>query len=327
MSYKLEDVAKLAGVSKTTVSRVLNNRGYLSQKTIDNVYQAMSQLNYQPNAAAQQLQKKKTHIIGLLFPAIAHPFFGEIVELLEKKLYLKGYTVIVGDSMYDEKKEEHYLRQLLSHQVDGLIVGTHNFNIQTYNKYSGLPIVSVERILNDEIPTISVDNYHGGVLATQYLIDQGAKHIVHTSGHTYPNMPSSLRHQGYIDTIKKHHFTPHHWEVEFELSHGEKDIIFSRLLDEHPNVDGIFAGNDVEAAQILSLIQRKYTNANNQPLVIGFDGTNLIRTVLPNMPTIVQPINDLADTAVTVLENRMMNVPTQSTYMLDVTLYEGINQS
>ncbi len=61
--------------------------------------------------------------------------------------------------------------------------------------------------------------------------------------------------------------------------------------------------------------------------MIGFDGTNLIRTVLPNMPTIVQPINDLADTAVTVLENRMMNVPTQSTYMLDVTLYEGINQS
>ncbi len=66
MSYKLEDVAKLAGVSKTTVSRVLNNRGYLSQKTIDNVYQAMSQLNYQPNAAAQQLQKKK-HILSDYF--------------------------------------------------------------------------------------------------------------------------------------------------------------------------------------------------------------------------------------------------------------------
>lgn len=74
MSYKLEDVAKLAGVSKTTVSRVLNNRGYLSQKTIDNVYQAMSQLNYQPNAAAQQLQKKNTYY-RITFPCNCASFF------------------------------------------------------------------------------------------------------------------------------------------------------------------------------------------------------------------------------------------------------------
>ena len=73
---KLDDVAKLAGVSRTTVSRVLNNRGYLSQKTIDKVHTAMTELNYQPNIVARQLFKKQTNIIGLLFPTIANPFFG-----------------------------------------------------------------------------------------------------------------------------------------------------------------------------------------------------------------------------------------------------------
>lgn len=76
MNYKLEDVAEIAGVSKTTVSRVINKRGYLSQATIDKVHDAMAELNYQPNAAAQQLQKKKTNIVGPLFPSIANPFLA-----------------------------------------------------------------------------------------------------------------------------------------------------------------------------------------------------------------------------------------------------------
>ena len=91
MRPKLEDVAKLANVSKTTVSRVLNNRGYLSQETIDRVYQAVKELNYQPNVVARQLYKKQTRIIGLLFPTIANPFFGELSAELEKRLYNEGF--------------------------------------------------------------------------------------------------------------------------------------------------------------------------------------------------------------------------------------------
>lgn len=88
MRPKLEDVAKRANVSKTTVSRVLNNRGYLSQKTIDNVYKAIEELNYQPNVVARQLFQKKTNIVGLLFPTVANPF---LVNSLRhwKKSYMK----------------------------------------------------------------------------------------------------------------------------------------------------------------------------------------------------------------------------------------------
>ena len=123
---KLEDVAKLAGVSKTTVSRVLNKRGYLSEATIAKVYAAMKELNYQPNTIARQLFKQKTNMVGLIFPTVNNPFFGQLVARLEQILYEHGYKVLIGNSQNNPQKEEDYLNQLLNHQVDGLIVGAHN---------------------------------------------------------------------------------------------------------------------------------------------------------------------------------------------------------
>ena len=210
----------------------------------------------------------------------------------------------------------YYLRQLLSRQVDGLIVGTHNFNIQTYNKYHGLPIVSIERILNDEIPTIAVNNYQGGVLATEFLIEQGAKKIIHTTDPLSNNMPSDQRHQGYLDTMVKHHLVPVTWQVDFEMSYAQKTANFKQMLQKHADVDAIFASNDVEATQILPLVSKM----PSKPLVIGFDGTQLIQAIFPNMPTIVQPINQLADIAIEVLEKRIAGEVIKTKYLLDVTL-------
>lgn len=90
MVVKLTDVAELAGVSATTVSRVINNYGYLSKKTIDKVHSAMRELNYQPNSLARSLQGKSTMLIGLVFPSVRHPFYGELIENLERKLFAKG---------------------------------------------------------------------------------------------------------------------------------------------------------------------------------------------------------------------------------------------
>ena len=95
---KLGDVAARAGVSPTTVSRVLNNRGYLSQKTRDKVFAAIRELGYRPNAIARSLQERRSHIIGLIFPTVAHPFYGEMVYRLESRLANAGYRVILCNS-------------------------------------------------------------------------------------------------------------------------------------------------------------------------------------------------------------------------------------
>ena len=160
MVVKLTDVAKLAGVSPTTVSRVINNYGYLSQKTIDKVHQAMEELNYQPNGLARSLQGKSTQLIGLVFPSVSHPFFGELIETLERKLFVQGYKVILCDSEKDPEKERAYLRMLAANKVDGVITGSHNLAINEYENVS-LPIVSFDRFL---APGILITQAHLAII-------------------------------------------------------------------------------------------------------------------------------------------------------------------
>ncbi|HBA0497742.1 TPA: LacI family transcriptional regulator, partial [Enterococcus faecium] len=295
MRPKLEDVAKRANVSKTTVSRVLNNRGYLSQKTIDNVYKAIEELNYQPNVVARQLFQKKTNIVGLLFPTVANPFFSELVEALEKKLYEIGYKVLIGNSMNNKEKETNYLNQLLSDQVDGLIVGTHNQGIQEY-KYQNLPIVAIDRVMNEDIPVVESDNYNGGKLATKLLIAQGAKNIIHTNGPIDLQTPANRRRLAYEDTMKAYQLIPRTVTLDFNISYVKKKQIFFQMFEDYPKIDGIFASNDIDAALILQVAKEKGLNVPADLLVVGYDGTLMTRSILPDLTTVIQPINDIADT-------------------------------
>lgn len=322
MRPKLEDVAKRANVSKTTVSRVLNNRGYLSQKTIDNVYKAIEELNYQPNVVARQLFQKKTNIVGLLFPTVANPFFSELVEALEKKLYEIGYKVLIGNSMNNEEKETNYLNQLLSDQVDGLIVGTHNQGIQEY-KYQNLPIVAIDRVMNEDIPVVESDNYNGGKLATELLIAQGAKNIIHTNGPIDLQTPANRRRLAYEDTMKAYQLIPQTVTLDFNISYVKKKQIFFQMFEDYPKIDGIFASNDIDAALILQVAKEKGLNVPADLLVVGYDGTLMTRSILPDLTTVIQPINDIADTAVAILMKRINKEETKKEYILPVTLWMG----
>ncbi|HAQ1517683.1 TPA: LacI family transcriptional regulator, partial [Enterococcus faecium] len=317
MRPKLEDVAKRANVSKTTVSRVLNNRGYLSQKTIDNVYKAIEELNYQPNVVARQLFQKKTNIVGLLFPTVANPFFSELVEALEKKLYEIGYKVLIGNSMNNKEKETNYLNQLLSDQVDGLIVGTHNQGIQEY-KYQNLPIVAIDRVMNEDIPVVESDNYNGGKLATKLLIAQGAKNIIHTNGPIDLQTPANRRRLAYEDTMKAYQLIPRTVTLDFNISYVKKKQIFFQMFEDYPKIDGIFASNDIDAALILQVAKEKGLNVPADLLVVGYDGTLMTRSILPDLTTVIQPINDIADTAVAILMKRINKEETKKEYILPV---------
>ena len=129
----LADVAQAAGVSLTTVSRVLNNRGYLSQETRERVAEAIAQLNYRPNQIARALHGKSTHSIGLIVPTVALPFFGELTEHVEDFLADHGYRTFVCNSMGKADREREYLDLLVSHRVDGIISSAHNDGLADYS--------------------------------------------------------------------------------------------------------------------------------------------------------------------------------------------------
>lgn len=181
MKPNIHDVAKIAGVSSTTVSRVLNNRGYISEKTKEKVYKAMEEINYFPNDLARSLFRKRTNLIGLIIPNSSNPFFGELAFHIESICTSMGYKLLLCNSLHRKDKEEKYLEMLIRNQVDGVIAVTYNRGILNYHKQN-LPIVAIDHYLSDTIPVVGSDNYDGGKKAAELLIEKGCRHIVHLNG-------------------------------------------------------------------------------------------------------------------------------------------------
>lgn len=318
---KLEDVAAAAGVSKTTVSRVLNHRGYLSEKTIAKVQKAMQELDYRPNIIARQLYKQRTDLVGMIFPTVDNPFFSQLEAEMERQLYRNGYRVLIGNSQNDPAKEENYLQQLLTHQVDGLIVGTQNRGLIGY-QHANLPVVAIDQVVGKNIPVVSSDNYQGGLLATQRLLDDGCRHIIHTNGPLGLDTPTQKRREAYEHLMTKNNLPAITYHLDFNISTIDKERVFRRIFEEHPEVDGIFAANDTDASTIINLASEYGKRIPEDLKIVGYDGSNVTRLLLPGLTTIQQPIDEMADLAVQLLQARI-NGENVKSVVLPVTIWNG----
>ena len=318
---KLEDVAAAAGVSKTTVSRVLNHRGYLSEKTIAKVQKAMQELDYRPNIIARQLYKQRTDLVGMIFPTVDNPFFSQLEAEMERQLYRNGYKVLIGNSQNDPAKEENYLQQLLTHQVDGLIVGTQNRGLIGY-QHANLPVVAIDQVVGKNIPVVSSDNYQGGLLATQRLLDDGCRHIIHTNGPLGLDTPTQKRREAYEHLMTKNNLPAITYHLDFNISTIDKERVFRRIFEEHPEVDGIFAANDTDASTIINLASEYGKRIPEDLKIVGYDRSNVTRLLLPGLTTIQQPIDEMADLAVQLLQARI-NGQNVKSVVLPVTIWNG----
>ena len=154
----IRDVAKKANVGAATVSRVLNNSGYVSEETRQKIEDAMKELNYTPNELARQLFHKKTGIVAVLVPTVGHPFFSDFVDKIEEELYKKGYKTMVCNTIKEGNAELDYLDMLNRHIVDGVISGVHTLEEEEYRKIKK-PIVALDRYLGEEIPVGNIESY------------------------------------------------------------------------------------------------------------------------------------------------------------------------
>lgn len=320
MAIKLEDVAKLAGVSPTTVSRVINHYGYLSQKTIDKVHAAMRELNYQPNTSARSLQGKSAKMIGLIFPSVSKPFYAELIETLERQLFSKGYKVLLCDCEQNPEKEREYLSMLAANQVDGIITSSHNLGISEYQNVR-LPIVSFDRFLAPGIPIVASDNYQGAKLATETLIKQGAKKIAIITGHNDTDSPTYLRLRAYLETLDSNGYEPHITSFTKETTETFKNSQITKLLTD-TEIDGIFCTDDLTAISVINLAHKLGLKLPDQLKVIGYDGTRLIRHYFPMLSTVVQPMLEMADVLIELLMKRIEtpDIQLDERYILPIKL-------
>ena len=296
MKVRLEDVARVASVSPTTVSRVINNRGYISDKTKKKVEKAMKDLNYYPNEIARSLYTKRTYFIGLILPTINNPFYSELALYIENLCTELGYKVILCNSFGEVEKEKAYAVMLMRHQVDGMIVLSYNRGIEEY-KNPKLPIVAIDHYLSPTIPVVGSDNYAGGKMAVQHLIDQGCKSIIHINGPFELETPTQLWRKAYEHLVEN--------SITYELrEHFEEEstiLTIRKIFEEHPETDGIFASDDMIAASTLKVAKELKISVPEQLKIVGYDGTQIAMRLLPQLTTIKQPIKDIAETSVSQL--------------------------
>lgn len=301
----LADVAKVAGVSLTTVSRVLNNRGYLSEATRERVAEAIAELGYRPNQVARALHGKSTQTIGVIVPTVALPFFGELAVEIEDALAEHGYRILVCNSMGRADREREYLDLLVSHRVDGIISGAHNEHLEEYRTVR-MPLVTVDRDLSPTIPNIRCDNKAGGRLATSLLLERGARRPALLTSRSGPH---NLREAGYREVLAQAGIEPIVLTVDFHTPDEERAHLINEYLDEVGDiVDGVFATDDLSAAEVLEWAYTRKRTVPDQLKVIGFDGTSAVRRAMPGLATIRQPLADLARTAVGTLLSQIKTI-------------------
>ncbi|RCX21540.1 LacI family transcriptional regulator [Fontibacillus phaseoli] len=317
----IKDVAKLAGVSVATVSRVLNDKGYVGQHTREMVEQAIKELNYKPNEVARSLFKKQSNTIGLIVPDIMNPFFPELARAVEDTASKFGYNVILCNSDEDRLKEQAYLDTLQQNYVNGIIVSS---NTMTANQIIELniPVVSIDREISKGLPTIVVENMKGASEATRFLMNKGCSRIAHIRG-PQGVVNAEERCEGYREVVHQES-----WFSESYIVDGDYDMESSieatlELLKTHPEIDGIFAANDIMAIGAMKAANQLGIRVPEELAIIGFDGIRLSSVTIPELTTIVQPIYELGEKATTMLVSLMNQQEVgQTYYKLDVELIE-----
>ena len=316
----IKDVAKRAGVSVTTVSRVLNNRGYIGEATRKKVYKAMEELDYQPNEVARSLFRKKSNIIGLIVPTVAHPFFGEMTSYIETYAYSRGYKVLVCNSQLDSSKEQEYIWMLRRNQVDGIIMASHTLDVEEYKKLE-LPVVAFDRFISKKIPYVTSDNYQGGKLAVELLLELGCTTIAHMCGSLNLDMLANQRHRAFMDVAEERKVP--YFTVETDINVFEVKKYEELLLDlfsRHPDVDGLFLNSDIMAVAAMKVCSKLGKRVPEDVKIIGYDDVSIASLVSPEITTVRQPLEQMSELSVRLIEGLVDKKPVSVENCLPVEL-------
>ena len=314
------DVARLAGVTPTTVSRVINNRGYISEKTKKRVHEAMDELGYQPNEIARSLTKQKSNTIGVIVPHISHPYFAKLISNLENEAAKKDYKIILCNSKEKAEKEKQYLDMCKSNRVAGIIICSGNVESNKINT-GGIPVVLLEKNFEEGKLGIQCDNYQGGKLATEHLIECGCKKILHLSGVIDEEMPADNREKAFIDVCSNN-------EIEYFIKKYDIDTYnqmnyydyIKAALNEIEGVDGIFASSDLIAAQVIQVCNEIKIRIPEDIKLVGFDDVDISQLTTPRITTVHQPIKEMARLSIELIDAKYNNIEVNEKTILPIKL-------
>jgi len=294
MKPTIYDVAKKARVSIATVSKVINNKGRISEQTRQKVLEAIQQLNYQPNVMASALTGKHTYTIGLLIPDLANPFFSELARSIEDRGHELGYNLFICSTDYDPKKEIKYIELMNRKNVDGFILASGFEQEENLKPFldQNVPLSVVARDFpSTPVNTVCIDDFHGGYEATSHLISLGHKKIAIIARDVRSNRE---RMRGYLKALEDHGIR---YDYNFEYV-KDSNIIAGRerttkYLNSSDPPTAIFACNDLLAIGAIQSAKERGLKVPEDLSVVGFDDTIFASIVDPPLTTIAQPIKKM----------------------------------
>lgn len=296
----IKDVAREAGVSIATVSRVINKSPKASKASVESVTKAMAQLGYRPNAAAKALVSQSSNTVGVLVSDVSDPFFGTLVKSVDSVAHEHGKHILIGNGYHDPEQERKAIELLINNRCEALVIhskGLSDEELLGYaNEVKGLVVI------NRHIPEIaerciSLDNYKGAYLATEYLIRHGHKKIACVaSSHNIED--SNQRVEGYLAALRENNISLPDNYIEYgEPDSDGGEVAMTNLLTKSVDITAVVAYNDYMAAGALSVLDENGLKVPEQISMMGFDDGLIARYVSPRLTTIRYPIAMMAERA------------------------------
>lgn len=306
----LKDVAKLAGVSSATVSRVINDANYVSHDVRARVNKALDELKYSPNRVARRLRVKEggRKLLGLLVPDIQNPFYVDVIRGVEEIVYSNNYAVFICNFSQDYKKEKAYLDIMKAEGIDGLIVAPYHEEDKMVVSLvkEGLPIVCVDRGLSQvEVDLVVVDNESGAYKAVKHLIQLGHKRIGYVGG-LYAIPTSRHRRDGYIKALEEHGIDVDESLIKFGDSKRESGQQMVReFLDMDVPPTALFTGNNVITLGGLEVIHSRGIRIPEEIALVGFDDMYWSNSLNPPLTAVLQSGYEIGKQATSMLFKRL----------------------
>ncbi|WP_085992129.1 LacI family DNA-binding transcriptional regulator [Oceanobacillus senegalensis] len=302
----IKEVAKEANVAISTVSRVLNNSGYTSEKTREKVLQAVKKLDYKGSLLAAAMTKKQTLTLGLIIPDIKNIFYSDLTRAVEDEASKHGFNIFLCNTDNNLQKEAEYINLLIAKGVDGIIFSSPEIEAENIKdakeKYPDLPIVVLgSKIFNLHVHEVLVDNFDGGYKATSHLIDLGHKDIAFISGGK-ESYASVERHKGYEYALNENGISINDEYVVFDkfyMESGYKNAL--KLLQKNRRPTAIFAGSDSIAVGVYRAANELNINIPEQLSVVGFDDSQYAEILSPMLTTIHTPIKEMGQRAIEII--------------------------
>lgn len=294
----MKDVAREAGVALGTVSKVVNGLPVGESYRI-RVEDAIARLNYRVNNYAKGLKSNKTYLIAVMVPNLISPFFAKLVNCINKSLTLRKYRMIFYATDYDPQQEQEYVILAEQQQVDGIICLSYNPDLKVSEN---VPFVSIDRCFSAQIPCVASDNYSGGRMAAEKLVENGCKKLAFMRiGSKLTNEPNK-RKDGFVSACEAMNI-PYTLKI---VDDGTPFSAFETFLQEHISegkldFDGIFCVTDSLAHQILHALKSMGIRVPEDVQIIGFDGTHFFGDMELVCSSIVQPIEEIAEACVDIV--------------------------